>query len=252
MFPLGDDNPTLRFPLAVVVIIAVTSLTWLVVQGFGMQEPLLRSLCYFGLIPGELFTSTPKGALINLGGYACPLHRPFPAVTLITHMFMHGGWFHIIGNLWFLWVFGDNVEDVMGRARFAAFYLLCGLGAAAVQIATDHSSLLPMVGASGAIGGVMGAYARFYPRARVRTLIFLGFFVTMARVPAIWMLGYWFLIQLLAGLPALTRSGGGVAFWAHVGGFLTGMVLAGPFARADYLQAHRALGTRRSSDFHIT
>ena len=247
MFPLRDENPTVRFPITVVVIISVTALAWVVVQGLGMQGPLLQSLCYFGLIPGDLFGVHPPGALMNLGGLACPLDRTFPPFTLLSHMFMHGGWFHIIGNLWFLWVFGDNVEDAMGRVRFVAFYLLCGLGAAAAQIVTDYASFVPMVGASGAIGGVMGAYARFYPRAHVHTLIFLGFYVTTVAVPAIFMLGYWFVLQLLAGLPALGHSGGGVAFWAHIGGFLTGLVLAGPFSRADYLAAHSALGERRTS-----
>ena len=247
MFPLRDENPTIRFPIATVVIISVTVLAWVGLQGAGTQGMLLQSLCYYGLIPGDLFALHPEGALMNLGGLACPLDRTTPAFTLITHMFMHGGWFHIIGNLWFLWVFGDNVEDAMGRGRFVAFYLLCGLGAAAAQIVTDYSSFIPMVGASGAIGGIMGAYARFYPRAHVHTLIFLGFYVTTVAVPAVFMLGYWFALQLLAGLPALAASGGGVAFWAHIGGFLTGIILAGPFSRADYLAAHRAQGERHAS-----
>ena len=251
MFPLRDENPTVRFPVATVVIISLTGLAWVILQGLGTQAMLLQSLCYYGLIPGDLFGLHPDGALMNLGGLACPLDRTTPPFTLITHMFMHGGWFHIIGNLWFLWVFGDNVEDAMGRVRFVLFYLLCGLGAAAAQIVTDYSSFIPMVGASGAIGGVMGAYARFYPRAHVHTLIFLGFFVTTAAVPAVFMLGYWFVLQLLFGLPALAGSGGGVAFWAHIGGFLTGIILAGPFSRADYLAAHRAQGERHTSRHRI-
>lgn len=247
MFPLRDENPTVRFPVATIAIIAVTALAWVGVQGLGTEGMLLRSLCYYGLIPGDLFGAHPQGALMDLGGFACPLDRTTPALTLITHMFMHGGWFHIIGNLWFLWVFGDNVEDAMGPVRFVAFYLLCGLGAAGAQIATDTSSFVPMVGASGAIGGVMGAYARFYPRAHVHTLIFLGFYVTTVAVPALFMLGYWFLLQLLAGLPAYGRGGGGVAFFAHIGGFLTGIILSWPLSRADYLAQHRALGERRTS-----
>jgi membrane associated rhomboid family serine protease len=162
-------------------------------------------------------------------------------------MFMHGGWFHIIGNMWFLWVFGDNVEDVMGPVRFVVFYLLCGLGAAAAQVFTDLSSTLPMVGASGAIGGVMGAYALLFPRARVKTLIFLGFFITTISVPAVFMLGYWFLLQVLGGLPALGSAKGGVAFWAHIGGFVAGVVLIGLFARADYLAAYQNLLGKRAA-----
>ncbi|MCB1683185.1 MAG: rhomboid family intramembrane serine protease, partial [Pseudomonadales bacterium] len=136
------------------------------------------------------------------------------------------------------WVFGDNVEDVMGPLRFVTFYLLCGLAAAAAQIFSDPDSTLPMVGASGAIGGVMGAYALLYPRARVNTLIFLGFYITTIGVPAVVMLGYWFVLQLLQGLPALGSTEGGVAFWAHIGGFLAGVILVRVFARSDYLAAH--------------
>src|SRR5262245_34810730 len=142
-------------------------------------------------------------------------------------MFTHGGWFHIIGNMWFLWIFGNNVEDSMGRARFAVFYLLCGLAAAGAQILADPSSPIPMVGASGAIGGVMGAYVVLYPRVKIDMLLPIGFFITMVRVPAYFMLGYWFLLQILGGaVPALTGvAQGGVAFWAHVGGFLAGVLL---------------------------
>jgi membrane associated rhomboid family serine protease len=157
-------------------------------------------------------------------------------------MFMHGGWFHIVGNMWFLWIFGNNVEDIMGRARYVVFYLLCGLAAALTQVYTNTHSALPMVGASGAIGGVMGAYAVSYPRARVETLIIFGFYVRVIPVPAVWMLGYWFVLQLLGGLPALAGDdGGGVAFWAHVGGFVAGVVLLFVFRNGQLLAAHRAL-----------
>jgi membrane associated rhomboid family serine protease len=149
-------------------------------------------------------------------------------------MFMHGGWFHIIGNMWFLWVFGDNVEDEMGPVRFLVFYVLCGLAAAFAQIVTAPASLVPMVGASGAIGGVMGAYALLFPRVRVRLLIILVFYVTTITVPAIFMLGYWFLLQLLQGIPALGSEEGGVAFWAHVGGFLAGVALVWLFRRPGH------------------
>jgi membrane associated rhomboid family serine protease len=159
-------------------------------------------------------------------------------------MFMHGGWFHILGNMWFLWVFGDNVEDAMGPVRYVIFYLLCGLAAAAAQVATDPASTIPMVGASGAIGGVMGGYARLYPRARIETLVPLGFYFTTFAVPAYVMLGYWFLIQILGGIPALAGAGGGVAFWAHVGGFAAGVILVGPFRRRDLLVAHLARSPR--------
>jgi membrane associated rhomboid family serine protease len=166
------------------------------------------------------------GTQIQLGpNLVCRFDGSANLASPFTSMFMHGGWLHFIGNMWFLWVFGDNVEDEMGPVRFALFYLLCGATAAAAQIFTAPDSLVPMVGASGAIGGVMGAYALLFPRVRVNMLIFLGFFVTTVAVPAIFMLGYWFLLQLLSGIPALGSDRGGVAFWAHVGGFVAGLLL---------------------------
>jgi membrane associated rhomboid family serine protease len=146
---------------------------------------------------------------------------------------------HIIGNLWFLWVFGDNVEDLMGPFRFIAFYLLCGLAAAAAQIASDPQSTVPMVGASGAIGGVLGAYARLHPHARVQTLLVLGIYFTRIWVPAWVMLGYWFLLQLLGALPAIGSRGGGVAFWAHIGGFVAGLLLSFVLVDPRRVEAHR-------------
>jgi membrane associated rhomboid family serine protease len=154
-------------------------------------------------------------------------------------MFMHGSWFHILGNLWFLYIFGDNVEDSMGSLRFALFYVLCGLAAVAAQTASSPSSAVPMVGASGAIGGVMGAYAVLYPRIPVHLLVVLGFYVTRIVVPAYLMLGYWFLLQVLGGIPTLDSEGAGVAFWAHVGGFLAGVALILPFRNGRRIEAHR-------------
>ena len=242
MFPLSDNNPTARVPVATIAIIIINVLVWFLVQGFGAPTPLAESLCLYGLIPGDLLGNVQPGTRQAMSDtLVCLLDGQGNAITLITSMFLHGGWFHIIGNMWFLWVFGDNVEDVMGPVRFVAFYVLCGLAAAGAQIATDTGSTLPMVGASGAIGGVMGAYALLFPHARVNTLIFLGFYVTTIAVPAVFMLGYWFLLQLLGGLPALGSAEGGVAFWAHIGGFLAGLVLIGAFARRDYLEAYRNL-----------
>jgi membrane associated rhomboid family serine protease len=140
-------------------------------------------------------------------------------------MFLHGGWLHLLGNMWFLWVFGNNVEDSMGHGRFVVFYVLCGLAAAAAQILVNPGSTIPMVGASGAISGVMGAYIVLYPRVKVHMLVFLFIFITRIAVPAWMMLGYWFLLQVLGGLPMLANESGGVAFWAHTGGFVTGMLV---------------------------
>ena len=158
-------------------------------------------------------------------------------------MFLHGGWLHLLGNMWFLWLFGDNVEDAMGHVRFAVFYLLCGLAAFAAQALADPTSAIPMVGASGAIGGVLGAYARLYPRARVHVLGLFFIFVRRFVVPAVVVLGYWFLLQVLSGLPALgSPAAGGVAFWAHVGGFLAGLVLVGLFSTPGASRLHRLHG----------
>ena len=247
MFPLRDENPTARKPVAVIAVIVLNALTWGFVQGFGGDYPLAKSLCLHGLIPGELLGLIDMGHQLPVGqNLVCTLDGNANPATLLTSMFLHGGWFHILGNMWFLWVFGDNVEDAMGPWRFLGFYVLCGLAAAFAQVATDPGSPVPMVGASGAIGGVMGAYALLYPRARVHTFIFLGFYMTTLAVPAVFMLGYWFVLQVVSGLPALGQTGG-VAFWAHVGGFLAGLALVLPLRRADYVAAHRAQQARRTS-----
>ncbi len=234
MFPLRDENPSTLFPGVTIAIIVTCALCWIFLQGMGETRSLAGSLCYFALIPGKVLGLLPSGVEIPMSQtLTCVVHDQGGYYTIITHMFLHGGWFHLIGNLWFLWVFGDNVEDAMGHIPFLIFYLLCGIAAAAAQMVTNPASAIPMVGASGAIGGVMGAYARLYPKAKVYTLIFLGFFITTASIPAIFMLGYWFVIQLLGALPALQSSGGGggVAFWAHIGGFLAGLLLSGFFSR---------------------
>ena len=240
-------------PVATIVLIGLTAAAWAFLQGLGGQTALLQSLCSFALIPGKLFGSIPADALLPLGdgSAACGAGAGTSAATLVSHMFMHGGWFHLIGNLWFLWVFGDNVEDAMGSGRFVAFYLACGLGAAFAQIGTDPGSAVPMVGASGAIGGVMGAYAFLYPRARVHTLVPLGFYITSVSLPAVFMLGYWFVIQLLGGIPSLGAQGGGVAFWAHIGGFLAGLVLVGPMKSPERLAAHEAQTRRLSARYQF-
>jgi len=255
MFPISDHNPRLRWPVITALLIVANVAVWVLLQGFGAPRPLAASLCHWALIPGDLLGRLPAGLHIPVSNnLACMIDGSSNPGTLLSSMFMHGGWLHIIGNMWFLWVFGDNVEDAMGRIRYALFYLLSGLGAAAAQIATDPSSAVPMVGASGAIGGVMGAYARCYPRARIDTVIFLGIIVTKVQVPAMVMLGYWFLLQLLGGLPSIGGggAGGGVAFWAHIGGFATGLALSylllPPAALSDYrrrLQGDRSWSSRR-------
>jgi membrane associated rhomboid family serine protease len=201
MIPLRDVIPSRTVPFVTVIIIVLNAAGWLL--ELSMSPPdLNRLLLEYGVVPAEL--------------------RP---ITLFTSMFLHGGWFHVIGNMWFLWIFGDNVEDAFGHGRFIVFYLFCGMTAAFGQIIMEPNSLLPTIGASGAIAGVMGAYFVLYPRSRVLTLIPI-FLFDIIEVPAIFLLGFWFLMQLVnAGAVAVTASSGsgGVAFAAHVAGFVIGV-----------------------------
>jgi membrane associated rhomboid family serine protease len=174
-------------------------------------------------------------------GMACLVDAGRAPQHILTSMFLHGSWMHILGNMWFLWLFGNNVEDSMGRGRFVVFYLICGIAAAAAQVISSPGSIVPMVGASGAISGVMGAYVVLFPRVRVFTLVPLGFFMTTIALPAWVMLGYWMLLQMVSSLPSLAGSNeGGVAFMAHIGGFAAGALLIKVFARRDYLAQHAA------------
>jgi len=227
MIPYRDDNPRLGTPAITVGLIALNSLSWLLLQGVGSPAQVARSVCTLGLIPGALTGQIPPGTPLPLGPELTCVPGALPVwLTPLTSMFAHGGWFHLLGNMWFLWLFGDNVEDGLGHGRFLVFYLCSGLAAVLAQVLAAPGSAIPMVGASGAISGVMGAYVVLYPRARVHMWIFLGFLVLRAVWPAYLMLGYWLLLQLLGSIVgALTPAGGGVAFTAHVGGFLAGVGL---------------------------
>src|SRR5213594_230136 len=238
MFPYKDENPTERPAIVTVAIIIANVLAFLLVQGAGAQGPLARSVCDFGLIPGEILRSVKPGSGVELApGFICMVHAVPKYWTVLTSMFMHGGWFHLIGNMLFLWVFGNNIEDAMGHGKFLIFYLLCGVVAAAAQTFISPHSVVPMVGASGAISGVLGAYLLLYPKVRVHTLIILPIYITTVALPAWVMLGYWILLQVLSGLGSLSEvEGGGVAFFAHVGGFVTGLVLVKLFASEDVLR----------------
>ena len=242
MFPYRDENVTRRPPYITISLIVVNVLVWVFVQGAGSSLSLAASVCNLGLIPGELTGMLPAGERFPMGeGLVCVTDPGRQASHLFTSMFLHGSWLHLLGNMWFLWLFGNNVEDAMGRPQFLLFYLLCGLAAALMQVVTSPDSGVPMVGASGAISGVMGAYLILYPHVRVYVMVPLGFILTTVALPAWTMLVYWMLIQLVSGLTAIGgKPGGGVAFWAHVGGFIAGMVLVKLFARSDYVAAHQA------------
>ena len=240
MIPYRDENQTQRRAIVTGAIIGLNIFVWLVVQGAGADLPLAKSVCELGLIPGELTATLPVGTRFSMGpGLVCATDPGRQVSHVITSMFLHGSWMHLLGNMWFLWIFGNNVEDSMGRLRFVAFYLLTGLAAAIGQVVTNPDSVIPMVGASGAISGVMGAYLVLYPKVKVYALVPIFIFITSIALPAWMMLGYWFLIQLVSGLVA-GGDMGGVAFWAHIGGFIAGVVLIKFFARDEYVHAHRA------------
>ena len=233
MFPYHDENVTSRTPIVTIVIITINVLAWLLVQGAGAEYPLAASVCNLGLIPGELTLSVKPGTGFPMSdGVACLMDPGRQTPHVLTSMFLHGSWAHLLGNMWFLWLFGNNVEDAMTRMRFVIFYIACGLAAAVLQVATHPSSMIPMVGASGAISGVMGAYLLLFPHVRVMTLVVLGFFITRTALPAWVMLGYWAFIQFASGLTTVNAEGGGVAFWAHVGGFAAGLPLVIAFRRS--------------------
>jgi membrane associated rhomboid family serine protease len=240
MFPYRDDNPTLASPIATLLLIGANVVFWVVVQGMGAEPNLSRSVCELGLIPGEFLGRLPDGFTLPMSrSTVCVITGDRSWFTPLSSMFLHGGWFHLIGNMWFLWVFGNNVEDSMGHTRYLLFYILCGLAAAAAQTLVNPSSAIPMVGASGAISGVMGAYVVLYPKVRVHMLVILGIFITRIVVPAYLMLGYWFLLQLVGG--GLSGEEGGVAFWAHAGGFVAGAALIAIFRDPELVARHRAM-----------
>ena len=238
MFPLRDENPTELTPIITFLLLVANVAAWLLLQGAGSADALTASVCTYGAIPGEITGRLSEFGGIDFGdGQTCAFGG-IERGALFTSMFMHGGWMHLIGNMWFLWIFGNNVEDSMGHIRYIVFYLLCGLAAGLAQVVANPGSPIPMVGASGAISGVMGGYLLLYPRVRVHTLFIVGLIFVRA-LPAWFLLIYWFAIQVLSG--AMTPAdGGGVAFWAHAGGFVAGLALIYPFRRRVLVEAKRA------------
>lgn len=236
MFPLHDDNPTELFPVVTILLIGLCLAAWWYVQGAGFSEQALtQSICGLGAIPAEVSGRFAAGGAgpgpCGLGGLTWQ--------ALFSSMFLHASWMHLIGNMWFLWIFGNNVEDSMGHLRFLVFYVLAGLVAAMAHVLSDPSSTLPMVGASGAISAVMGAYLVLYPRALVHTLFFFIVFFRIIPLPAWVLVGYWIVIQVVSSLLE-PSGGGGVAYMAHIGGFLAGVVLIFAFRNPKLVGAKRS------------
>ena len=220
MIPLRDTQPSYSKPLVTMAIIAVNVLAFLF--EISLDPDLRENLIYaFGIVPDR-----------------------FHYIDLMTSMFLHGGWMHLIGNMWFLWIYGDNVEDILGSAQYLLFYLACGVAAALLHVALNGDSRVPTIGASGAIAGVMGAYLVKFPRSRIITLIFLFVFVTTVEIPAYVILLYWFVIQIFSGVGSVGYSQisqGGVAWFAHVGGFVTGIILVMLMRPRERYRLHREL-----------
>ena len=237
IFPIRDENPQINIPYVTYLFIALNIVAWVALQGMGAEPALSQSICQFGLIPADLTSQEYVSTRL-----ICTMDGKPDWYSLVSSVFMHGSWMHLIGNMWFLWIFGNNVEDSMGSIRFAIFYLLCGAVASAAQIVADTASVIPMVGASGAIGGVMGAYIVLYPKVHVHMFFFFRTFA----IPAILMLGYWIVTQLVGGFSSMDSVGGGVAFWAHVGGFAAGMVLIFIFKDEQLLAEHPYRGWGQS------
>jgi len=245
--PLKDMNPTVRRPIATYSLIVANVVIFIYELSLGPQVNAF--IAAYGATPFEITRMTDLAG--RLGAGAPIVHQPGPPhvwLTLLTSMFMHAGLWHLGGNMLYLWIFGNNIEDILGPVKFYIFYLVCGLLAHALHIASDPGSTIPTVGASGAVSGLLGAYLIAYPRARVLTLVFLGFFVRMAVVPAALIIVLWFVMQFIFGLASLGGTAeGGVAWFAHIGGFLGGIALI--YAMAGRTIWYLRHGGDRSEDF---
>ena len=213
MIPLSDDNPTHSKPYVTIALIVLCCLLFIWQLSLGSDGR--KAIFALGVIPTSLLQDTPLPT--NLRWVS-------PELTLLTSMFLHGGFMHLLGNMLYLWIFGDNIEDILGKPVFLLFYFICGIVAALSQALPEPSSQIPMIGASGAISGVLGAYVVFFPKKKIKVAIPLGFFLQILRLPAYVVLIFWFILQLINGANA--GSGGGIAFGAHIGGFVAGLVLA--------------------------
>ena len=231
MIPLHDDNPTDIYPVITLSLIGLCTLVYIYQLALGPADS--RTLIYgLGVIPAVLLNKTSLPAELAV---------VTPPLTVLTSMFTHGGFLHLAGNMLYLWIFGNNVEDAMGHLRFIIFYILCGIAAAAGQVFQNPDSMVPMIGASGAISGVLGAYLLLYPHARILVLLPLGFYAQLIRIPASWVLGFWFFIQVLSSM-LFGPQQGGVAWYAHMAGFVTGLLLVTVFKRKKVKLFHNRRG----------
>lgn len=219
MLPLKDDNPTETVPFITVSIIMINILVYIYQLSLGPEFE--RFIFTMGAVPNKIINHSGLIPKISLPAF----------LTIYSSMFLHGSLLHIVSNMLYLWIFGNNIEDAMGHIKFIFFYLICGSMAAFAHIITDIDSKIPMVGASGAVSGILGAYILLYPRARILTLVIIGFFVRLVKIPAVFVLGFWILMQFLFGMTSLTARGssGGVAWFAHIGGFVAGFILINIF-----------------------
>lgn len=215
ILPISDDNPTKRFPIVTVSLIVANIAIFIYSFLLPSQEAIIEFYNQFALFPKAIVTGNPVAQ-----NSIQPVY-----LSLITSMFLHGGILHIGFNMLFLWIFGNNIEDAFGRFKFIVFYLLSGIAGSFLQIATDPTSTIPNIGASGAISGVLGAYLILYPNAKVLTVIPIIFFIEIVRIPAIILIGFWFILQLFSGLFTIGATGGGTAYFAHIGGFIAGLAL---------------------------
>jgi membrane associated rhomboid family serine protease len=235
MFPYRDENPTYRTPVITVAIIVINVAVWVLIEGAGTNPALARAICELGTIPGEVLHTLPPGLQIRVGpGLSCQLSGGFAWYTLLTSMFMHGGWLHIIGNMVYFWAFGPEIEDAMGRFRFLVFYLAGGVFATMAQVLASPGSHVPNLGASGAIAAVMGAFLFTFPNDRIRTVVFIGFFFTITIIPSLILVGLWFVLQLFSEIGSITvHSSGGIAYMAHIGGIIFGLLTARIFEKRE-------------------
>jgi membrane associated rhomboid family serine protease len=250
LIPIGDDNQGRRTtPVVVYTIVALNVIVFLFFQHAGLDESGQRFMYGYSAVPYEITHNEDLVRQVILPGVGPIPQAPGPSpiwITILTSMFMHGGWMHIIGNLLYLWIFGDNIEDNFGHAKFLIFYLVAGVAASAAQITVDPDSPIPTLGASGAIAGVLGSYLIMFPRNRVRALLPLGFIWTTVELPALVVLGFWIVIQIFSQYTAFASSSmgkGGVAYMAHIGGFAAGAVLTLLFRR-------RTRGSARDDDYY--